>query len=83
MTQKLCIGQIGIAHPHSTKVVEPASQQVLHRLDAELVTALWALTEPRRERMLSSPAFGAGKVPEPPALADLQTRLLAILGREA
>ena len=52
-------------------------------LDAELVVALWALTEPRRERMMSSPAFGAGKVPEPPALADLQTRLLAILGREA
>ena len=52
-------------------------------LDAELVMALWALTEPRRERMMSSPAFGAGKVPEPPALADLQTRLLAILGREA
>ena len=37
MTQTLRIGQIGIAHPHSTKVVEPASKQVLHRLDAELV----------------------------------------------
>lgn len=37
MAQTLRIGQIGIAHTHATKVVDPESQPVLRRLDAELV----------------------------------------------
>lgn len=53
MARTLRIGQIGIAHTHATKVVEPDSQSVLRRLDAELV----GVHEPDPE-MLIDPCGG-------------------------
>ena len=52
-------------------------------LDAQLVEICYALVEPRRERYRESRGFGAGNAVDAPPGADLQTRLLAILGRRA
>jgi uncharacterized protein (TIGR03086 family) len=50
-------------------------------LDPELVAACWAVLEPQLEMLQASGAFGtAVTVPDD---ADLQTKLLAALGREA
>ncbi|MFI5046723.1 MAG: TIGR03086 family metal-binding protein [Acidimicrobiia bacterium] len=50
-------------------------------LDTELVAALWAVVEPQLEGLSASGAFGT--VLSVPDDADLQTKLLAVLGREA
>jgi uncharacterized protein (TIGR03086 family) len=52
-------------------------------LDFELLRLCFSLSEPRKERLQQSPAFGAGNVIEVPDDASLQTQLLAILGRQA
>ena len=52
-------------------------------LDTDLVQECYAVVEPRKERFRQSAAFGSGSVPDPSEGADLQTRLLAILGRAA
>ncbi|MEE8517641.1 MAG: TIGR03086 family metal-binding protein [Dehalococcoidia bacterium] len=52
-------------------------------LDPELVEVCYSLVEPRKERLRQSPAFGAGNNVEAPEEADLQTKLLAVLGRRA
>jgi uncharacterized protein (TIGR03086 family) len=50
-------------------------------LDPELVAACWRVVEPQQELLAGSGAFGTNvTVPDD---ADLQTRLLAALGREA
>jgi len=50
-------------------------------LDVELVAALWELVEPQVADLTATGAFGT--VLEVPDDADLQTKLLAVLGREA
>ena len=50
-------------------------------LDAGLVAALWTLVEPQIEELTATGAFGA--VIEVSDDADLQTRLLGVLGRKA
>jgi uncharacterized protein (TIGR03086 family) len=52
-------------------------------LDLPLVEEAYALARPREERLRESLAFGSGRVKDPGDSASLQTRLLAILGREA
>jgi uncharacterized protein (TIGR03086 family) len=50
-------------------------------LDPELVAACWTVLEPQLEMLQASGAFGTAVVV--PDDADLQTKLLAALGREA
>ncbi len=50
-------------------------------LDPALVEACWAVTEPQIEMLTPSGAFGT--VQTVPDDADLETKLLAILGRQA
>lgn len=52
-------------------------------LDPKLVEMCYELSEPRKERLRQSPAFGAGSIIDLSKDADLQARLLAILGRRA
>jgi uncharacterized protein (TIGR03086 family) len=51
------------------------------RIDEDLVAAMWEIVEPQREEMEASGAFGTPV--DVPAGADLQTRLLAAMGRVA
>ena len=50
-------------------------------LDAELVAALWQVIEPQVDELTATGAFGT--VITVPDDADPQTKLLAVLGREA
>jgi uncharacterized protein (TIGR03086 family) len=50
-------------------------------LETELVEVCWAVAEPQAELLAGSGAFATDVVAEPDA--DLQTRLLALLGRRA
>jgi uncharacterized protein (TIGR03086 family) len=50
-------------------------------LDADLVAALWEVVEPQAEELNATGAFGT--VIEVPVDADVQTRLLGVLGRVA
>lgn len=52
-------------------------------LEPGLVSQALALAIEREERFRTSPAFGQGRVADPGDSAPDQTRLLAILGREA
>ena len=52
-------------------------------LDPELVVVCYDLAKKREERFRSSTAFGEGRVADPGTDAVDQTRMLAILGREA
>jgi len=50
-------------------------------LDPELVEACWAVAEPQADLLVGSGAFATDVAADPDA--DLQTRLLALLGRRA
>jgi uncharacterized protein (TIGR03086 family) len=52
-------------------------------LDPTLVATAFDLAKQREERFRTSPAFGQGRVTDPGEAASNQSRLLAILGREA
>ena len=52
-------------------------------LDPELVAICYDLAKQREERFRASSAFGEGRVADPGGDAVDQTRMLAILGREA
>lgn len=64
---------------HGWDVAKSTSQDTT--LDPELVEACWVVVEPQLDMLKGSGAFGTEV--EVPDDADLQTRLLAALGREA
>jgi uncharacterized protein (TIGR03086 family) len=64
---------------HGWDVLKSTGQDAT--LDAELVSACWAVVEPQLEMIAGSGAFGTTKTTATDA--DEQTKLLAALGREA